>query len=154
MRISPAFAVAVASCCALGTWAGISAASAQPTSSGAPPANSAKPGGHKPASNTKLPKEGAEGGADEAPLRGSGPPRPRRSGKGLRAGELHLRHRDAGFDEPGDPSFDALVHAFSQGQDAGRAPAGLAGRSVDRMDGAQGGDHRGGGVGAPVGRAA
>ena len=58
MRISPgvAVAVAVASCCALGTWAGISAASAQPTSSGAPPANSAKPGGHKPASNTKLPK--------------------------------------------------------------------------------------------------
>ena len=32
MKVSPAFAVAVASCCALGTWAGISAASAQPTS--------------------------------------------------------------------------------------------------------------------------
>ena len=59
MKVSPAFAVAVASCCALGTWAGISAASAQPTSSGAPhPADSAKPGGHKPATNTKLPKGG------------------------------------------------------------------------------------------------
>ena len=100
MRFPAAFAVAVASCCALGTWAwhlGCLSPS-QPASGASHPADSAKPGGHKPATNTKLPKGGAEGGADEAPLRGSGPPQPRRSGKGLRAGELHLRYRDAGFD--------------------------------------------------------
>jgi hypothetical protein len=60
MRASPAVAVAVASCCALGTWAGSSAAS-EPPSSGAPAPNSAKPAGHKPASNAKLAQRGPKG---------------------------------------------------------------------------------------------
>ena len=98
MRISPAFAVAVASCCALGTWAGISAASAQPTRAALRTRPTARNRAGTSPQRTRSSPRGAEGGADEAPLRGSGPPQRRRSRKGFRAGELHLRHCDAGFD--------------------------------------------------------
>jgi hypothetical protein len=63
MKLSPAgaVAVAVASCCAVGTSAGISAASAQPASGTTPhAAASEKPGGHKLATNTKVPKGGSK----------------------------------------------------------------------------------------------